>query len=91
MFSNQFLKLAYVRHIYSRLKEIKSALTSVFAYKTMKIDSTFQICKKLQGNLAKAAKCCTNITTETGEVMISVLTADESAGLKDMHQAIIKR
>ena len=90
--SPQFLKLAYIRYVHNKMNHIKSALVSVFATKVMKIDSTFRIIKKLRGDGDRSAsKCLTNITTETGEIMMFVVTEDESHGLMDMHLGIIRR
>ena len=51
----------------------------------MKIDSTKKICKKLPGAAAGMATWVTNIGNEHGEVLMSVATESERAGVIKEH------
>ena len=62
----------YARDVLSRLPQLLATCTAIFG-DVLKIDSTKQVCKKLQGIVAGSASCCTNIGNKRGEVLISVL------------------
>ena len=53
--------------------------------------SSFQITKKLAGGVAKTAQWMTNITNDNGQVLNSVLTTGEGAGLRSLCQGIVRR
>eukprot|EP00058_Branchiostoma_floridae_P001208 XP_002586696.1 hypothetical protein BRAFLDRAFT_105502 [Branchiostoma floridae] len=49
------------------------------------------VTKKLAGDVASSASWMTNISNEAGEVLNSVLTTGEGAGLQEVCQGIVKR
>lgn len=74
----------------SRLEEVKAAITSVYG-RILKVDSTKKVAKKLQGSAAETAAWATNVGNEHGQVLMSVLTAGEGAGLDSMFEGIQRR
>lgn len=75
--SAQWFLSIHVRDIWSRLPSLLAAATSVYG-SILKIDSTKNITKKLQGAAANTATWCTNVGNERGELVVSVLTTSES-------------
>jgi len=65
-----------VRDVWSRLPELKAAITSTGG-SILKIDSTKKVCRKLAGAAAHTATWATNVGNERGEVLMSVLTESE--------------
>lgn len=51
----------------------------------------FQITKKLAGDIGDTAAWMTNIGNELGQVLNSVLTTAEGAGLEELCQGIVRR
>ncbi len=51
----------------------------------------FQITKKLAGGIGDTAAWMTNIGNELGQVLNSVLTTAEGAGLEELCQGIVRR
>lgn len=51
----------------------------------------FQITKKLAGGIGDTAAWMTNIGNELGQVLNSVLTTAEGAGLEELCQGVVKR
>ncbi|KAI8517519.1 hypothetical protein Bbelb_035360 [Branchiostoma belcheri] len=81
----------YVRDIYMRLPALKAAVTSTFG-NILKIDSTKNVCRKLQGESAGTAGWSTNIGNERGQVLQSVLTTTEGKdALEAMASGLMKR
>lgn len=66
----------YVRDVYSRLAELKAAITSVFG-SILKMDATMAVCKKLQGAVKDMASCAVSVCNEHGQVLNSVVTVSE--------------
>lgn len=56
-----------------------------------KIVFVLQITKKLAGEIGDSAAWMTNIGNEFGQVLNSVLTTGEGAGLNDLCQSIVTR
>lgn len=81
--SCQWLTSVYCQEVLSILEEVKAAITSVYG-RVLKVDSTKKVAKKLQGSAAETAAWATNVGNEHGQVLMSVLTAGEGAGL-DSH------
>ena len=50
-----------------------------------------QVTKKLAGHAARTAAWCTNIGSEHGQVLMSVLTAAEGHGLREMAKGLMQR
>ena len=51
----------------------------------------FQVTKKLAGDASRTASWATNVGNEFGQVLMSVLTVTEGAGLEPMCQGIVQR
>lgn len=51
----------------------------------------FQVTKKLAGGIGDTAAWMTNIGNESGQVLNSVLTTGEGAGLEELCQGIVTR
>jgi len=51
----------------------------------------FQITKKLAGGIGDTAAWMTNIGNELGQVLNSVLTTAEGAGLEELCQGVVRR
>ncbi len=81
---------AYAQDILPRMEEIKSGITSIFG-KILKMDSTKKIVKKLAGHSSGTAAWATNVANESGQVLMSVLTASEGVGLGPMAAGLMKR
>ena len=81
---------AYAQDILPRMEEIKSGITSIFG-SILKMDSTKKIVKKLAGHSAGTAAWATNVANERGQVLMSVLTASEGAGLRPMAEGLMRR
>ena len=73
----QYFLAAYVRDVYRRLPALLAAGTSIHGT-IIKIDSTYKVCKKLQGTAANTANMATNVGNEKGEILQCVLTTSES-------------
>ncbi|CAL8329146.1 unnamed protein product [Merluccius merluccius] len=80
----------YGRDIISRLDHIKAAITSTFG-SILKMDSSKKITKKLAGIGKGTAFWMTSVGNEVGQILISVLTAEEGAGLDLMVADLMKR
>ncbi|XP_061077259.1 uncharacterized protein LOC133111127 [Conger conger] len=76
--------------ILTRLEDIKAALTSTYG-STLKMDSTKKITKKLSGPAKGTAQWLTSVGNEIGQVLISVLTADEGGGIDAMTAGLVER
>lgn len=57
----------------------------------MKVVFVLQITKKLAGGIGDSAAWMTNIGNEFGQVLNSVLTTGEGAGLEELCQGIVTR
>ena len=73
----QYFLATYVRDVYQRLPALLAAATSIHG-SIIKIDSTYKVCKKLQGSAANSANMVTNVGNERGEILQCVLTASEA-------------
>ncbi|XP_045899604.1 uncharacterized protein LOC123967527 [Micropterus dolomieu] len=60
--------------------------------KVLKYDSTKKICKKLSGQGKGTAEWCTNVANELGQILMSVLTCEESLDkLRPMAEGLMAR
>ncbi|XP_056904256.1 uncharacterized protein LOC130534251 [Takifugu flavidus] len=60
--------------------------------KVLKYDSTKKICKKLSGDGKGTAEWCTNVCNERGQILMSVLTCDESLEkMRPMAEGLMER
>ncbi|XP_051778746.1 uncharacterized protein LOC127526673 [Erpetoichthys calabaricus] len=86
----KWLLSIYARVVASRLDETKARITSIFG-SILKMDSTKKVIKKLAGAAAGTAAWVTNVGNEHGQILISVLTAAEGAGLHPMATGLMRR
>lgn len=80
----------YALDIMKRRDHIKASITSTFG-RILKLDSTKKIVRKLAGQSAGTAAWCTNVGNETGQVLMSVLTASEGVGLDPVAAGLVRR
>lgn len=71
------------------IDEIKASITSTFGSK-FEMDSTKKVVRKLAGHSTGTAAWATNVASEHGQVLMSMLTASEGAGLKLMAEGLVK-
>ncbi|XP_051250139.1 uncharacterized protein LOC127359931 [Dicentrarchus labrax] len=84
------LLLVYCHDILSRLEDVKARVTSIFG-SILKMDSTKKVTRKLAGAAAQTAAWATNVGNEHGQVLLSVLTDAEGAGLLSMAAGLMRR
>ncbi|XP_023278736.1 uncharacterized protein LOC111667306 [Seriola lalandi dorsalis] len=80
----------YSQDILMRLEEIKARITSTYGT-ILKMDSTKKITTKLAGTAKGTALWLTSVGNEYGQILMSVLTAQEGAGLDMMAADLVKR
>ncbi|KAL0168586.1 hypothetical protein M9458_036808, partial [Cirrhinus mrigala] len=88
--SHRWMLAVYGRDILSRLDHIKASITSTFG-NILKMDSTKKITKKLSGFAKGTALWLTSVSNEVGQILISVLTAQEGPALDTMAADLIRR
>ncbi|KAK0151032.1 hypothetical protein N1851_007824 [Merluccius polli] len=88
--SHRWMLAVYGRDILSRLDHIKASITSTFG-RILKTDSTKKITKKLSGHAKGTALWLTSVSNEVGQILISVLTAQEGPALDMMAADLIRR
>ncbi|KAK0152989.1 hypothetical protein N1851_005364 [Merluccius polli] len=86
----QWFETVHSNDILSHVDEMKGVITSTYG-RILKMDSTKKITKKLAGVIGDSAAWMTNIGNEFGQVLNSVLTTGEGAGLEDLCQGIVTR
>ncbi|XP_057199129.1 uncharacterized protein LOC130559857 [Triplophysa rosa] len=86
----KWLLTVYSRDILTRLDEIHARITSTYST-VLKMDSTKKFTKKLAGTARGTGLWLTSVGNEFGQVLISVLTAQEGAGLDKMVDGLVKR
>ncbi|CAM4570339.1 unnamed protein product [Leuciscus chuanchicus] len=84
-----WLLLVYCHDILSHLEDVKARVTSVFGT-VLKMDSTKKVTRKLAGAAAQTAAWATNVGNEHGQVLMSVLTDTEGAGLLSMAAGLMR-
>ncbi|KAK5901397.1 hypothetical protein CgunFtcFv8_026274 [Champsocephalus gunnari] len=85
-----WLLSTYVLESFTRLEEMKAKVTSTFG-SILKMDSTKKVTKKLAGADAGTALWMSSVGNELGQVLMSVLTAAEGYGLRDMTRGLQER
>ncbi|KAL0970156.1 hypothetical protein UPYG_G00238070 [Umbra pygmaea] len=85
-----WLLTVYSQDILTRLDEIHARITSTYS-SVLKMNSTKKITKKLAGAARGTRLWLTSVGNEFGQVLISVLTAQEGAGLDMMVDGMGKR
>ncbi|XP_035528006.1 uncharacterized protein LOC118335689 [Morone saxatilis] len=88
--SCKWLLSVYSQDILTRLDDIKAKLTSTLGT-ILKMDSTKKITKKLAGTAKGTALWLTSVGNEYGQILMSVLTAQEGAGLDPMAADLVRR
>ncbi|CAM4560459.1 unnamed protein product [Leuciscus chuanchicus] len=88
--TSKWLLTVYGKDIVSRLDHIKAGITSTFGT-ILKMDSTKKITKKLAGTAKGTAQWLSSVGNETGQILISVLTAQDGPGLDSMISGLISR
>ncbi|XP_073689484.1 uncharacterized protein [Garra rufa] len=88
--SCKWLLTVYSQDILTRLDEIHARITSTYG-SVLKMDSTKKITKKLAGTARGTGLWLTSVGNEFGQVLMSVLTAQEGAGLDMMVDGLVKR
>ncbi|XP_062329379.1 uncharacterized protein LOC134029309 [Osmerus eperlanus] len=86
----QWFETVHSNDILSHLEEMKGVITSTYG-RILKMDSTKKITKKLAGSIGDTAAWMSNIGNELGQVLNSVLTTGEGAGLEELCQGIVTR
>nr|XP_020514699.1 uncharacterized protein LOC110003528 [Labrus bergylta] len=86
----KWMLAVYGRDILSRLEHIKASITSTFG-SILKMDSTKKITRKLSGIAKGTALWLSSVSNEVGQILISVLTAQEGSGLDLMVADLIRR
>ncbi|KAI7802108.1 hypothetical protein IRJ41_000409, partial [Triplophysa rosa] len=86
----QWFETVHSNNILSHLDEMKGVITSTYG-RILKMDSTKKITKKLAGGIGDTAAWMTNIGNELGQVLNSVLTTGEGAGLEELCQGVVRR
>ncbi|KAI4795577.1 hypothetical protein KUCAC02_029801 [Chaenocephalus aceratus] len=85
-----WLLSTFVLESFTRIEELKAKVTSTFG-SILKMDSTKKVTKKLAGADAGTALCMSSVGNELGQVLMSVLTAAEGYGLRDMARGLQER
>ncbi|XP_051996487.1 uncharacterized protein LOC127653743 [Xyrauchen texanus] len=85
-----WLLMVYCHDILSRLEDMKARVTSVFGT-VLKMHSTKKVTRKFAGAAAQTAAWATNVGNEHGQVLMSVLTDAEGAGLLSMAAGLMRR
>ncbi|XP_062255655.1 uncharacterized protein LOC133965223 [Platichthys flesus] len=88
--SHRWMLTVYGRDILNRLDHIKASITCTFG-SVLKMDSTKKITKKLSGFAKGTALWLTSVSNEVGQILISVLTAQEGPALDNMAAGLIHR
>ncbi|XP_057214898.1 uncharacterized protein LOC130569327 [Triplophysa rosa] len=86
----KWLLTVYSQDILTRLDEIHARITSTYGT-VLKMDSTKKVTRKLAGTARGTGLWLTSVGNEFGQVLISVLTAQEGAGLDKMVDGLVKR
>ncbi|KAL3065077.1 hypothetical protein OYC64_015289 [Pagothenia borchgrevinki] len=88
--SSGWLLSTFVLESFTRIEELKAKVTSTFG-SILKMDSTKKVTKKLAGADAGTALWMSSVGNELAQVLMSVLTAAEGYGLRDMAQGLQNR
>ncbi|CAL8241750.1 unnamed protein product [Merluccius merluccius] len=86
----QWFETVHTNEVLGHLDEMKGIITSTYG-RILKLDSTKKITKKLAGGIENTATWMSNIGNELGQVLNSVLTTGEGAGLDDLCQGVVRR
>ncbi|XP_067302790.1 uncharacterized protein [Pseudorasbora parva] len=88
--SPKLLRKAFLAEA-ENIEDYRTQIMSTFG-NVLKYDSTKKICKKLSGDGKGTAEWCTNVENELGQILISVLTCEESLEkLRPMAEGLMER
>ncbi|XP_062393947.1 uncharacterized protein LOC134082321 [Sardina pilchardus] len=89
--SPKLLRKAFLIAEAENIEDYRTQIMSTFG-KVLKYDSTKKICKKLSGDGKGTAEWCTNVANERGQILISVLTCEESLDkMRPMAEGLMAR
>ncbi|KAJ8010710.1 hypothetical protein DPEC_G00077940 [Dallia pectoralis] len=88
--SRRWLLSVYGRDLISRIDHIQSSITSTFG-SILKMASTKKITKKLAGTAKGTALWVSSMGNEIGQILVSVLTAQDGPGLDPMVSGLVQR
>ncbi|XP_035988143.1 uncharacterized protein LOC110367754 isoform X2 [Fundulus heteroclitus] len=88
--SCQWLLSVYSQDILTRLDDIKAHITSTYGT-ILKMESTKKVPKKLAGTAEGSGLWLSSVGNEHGQILISVLTAQEGAALDRMARGLVQR
>eukprot|EP00066_Takifugu_rubripes_P011898 XP_011601164.1 PREDICTED: uncharacterized protein LOC101061554 [Takifugu rubripes] len=87
----KLLRKAFLLAEAENIEDYRAQIMSTFG-KVLKYDSTKKICKKLSGDGKGTAEWCTNVGNERGQILMSVLTCDESLEkMRPMAEGLMER
>ncbi|XP_029691386.1 uncharacterized protein [Takifugu rubripes] len=89
--SPKLLRKAFLLAEAENIEDYRAQIMSTFG-KVLKYDSTKKICKKLSGDGKGTAEWCTNVGNERGQILMSVLTCEESLEkMRPMAEGLMER
>ncbi|XP_028296831.1 uncharacterized protein LOC114458609 isoform X2 [Gouania willdenowi] len=89
--SPKLLRKAFLISEVENIEDYRTQIMSTFG-KVLKYDSTRKICKKLAGEGKGTADWCTNVANELGQILMSVLTCEESLDkIRPMAEGLMTR
>ncbi|XP_059384593.1 uncharacterized protein LOC132118638 [Carassius carassius] len=87
----KLLRKAFLIAEADNIEDYRTQIMSTFG-KVLKYDSTKKICKKLSGDGKGTAEWCTNVANELGQILMSVLTCEESLDkMRPMADGLMER
>ncbi|XP_056879706.1 uncharacterized protein LOC130520133 isoform X1 [Takifugu flavidus] len=89
--SPRLLRKAFLLAEAENIEDYRAQIMSTFG-KVLKYDSTKKICKKLSGDGKGTAEWCTNVGNERSQILMSVLTCEESLEkMRPMAKGLMER
>ncbi|XP_021331250.1 uncharacterized protein [Danio rerio] len=89
--SARLMRKAFLISEADNIEDYRTQIMSTFG-QVLKYDSTKKICKKLSGDGKGTAEWCTNVANEHGQILISVLTCEESLEkMRPMAEGLMER
>ncbi|KAL2083534.1 hypothetical protein ACEWY4_021307 [Coilia grayii] len=87
----QLLRRSFLVAEAENIEDYRTQIISIFG-KVLKYDSTKKICKKVSGEGKGTAEWCTNVANEQGQILMSVLTCEESLDkMRPMGEGLMAR
>lgn len=85
-----WLMQAYAQDVLRRLEETQASITSKFG-QVLRMNSSYRIVKTLALERKSTVSWATSVINEQGQVIMSVLTANEGCGLEKMVAGVVSR